>query len=64
MVAKDPYEGWGRRQESRQTAAPEIPKGTASIGLLSPKKQKIHERIFLRPGRLPGDPTVAFFLYD
>jgi hypothetical protein len=32
--------------------------------LLSPAKQKIHERIFLRPGRLPGDPTAAFFLYD
>ena len=49
---------------SERDILPEIPKGTASIGLLSPKKQKIHERIFLRPGRLPGDPTVAFFLYD
>jgi hypothetical protein len=49
---------------SERDILPEIPRGTASIGLLSPAKQKIHERIFLRPGRLPGDPTAAFFLYD
>ena len=43
---------------------PRIPAGRASIGLLSATNQEIHERIYLRSGRVAGDPTAAFFLYD
>ncbi|MEM7388183.1 MAG: hypothetical protein AAF514_24885, partial [Verrucomicrobiota bacterium] len=46
---------------------PKKPAGRASIGLLSAHRHQIHERLYLRPirgGRLPGDPTAAFFLYD
>lgn len=43
---------------------PQMPAGRASIGLLSATNHKIHERIYLRPGRVAGDPTAAFFLYD
>ena len=43
---------------------PQIPDQRASIGLLSATKNKIHERIYLRPNRAPGTPTAAFFLYD
>ncbi len=39
-------------------------RGWWSIGLLSATNHKIHERIYLRPGRVAGDPTAAFFLYE
>lgn len=43
---------------------PPVPEGRASVGLLSATRQKVHERIYLRPGRATGDPVAAFFLYD
>ena len=43
---------------------PKTPAAPATIGLLSPTKNKIHERLYLRSGRAPGTPTAAFFLYD
>ncbi len=41
-----------------------MPEGRASIGLLSASNHRIHERVYLRPGRTAGDPVAAFFLYD
>ncbi|MDG2385647.1 MAG: hypothetical protein P8N76_28515 [Pirellulaceae bacterium] len=43
---------------------PQMPTGRASVGLLSATNHKIHERIYLRPGQVAGNPIAAFFLYD
>ena len=43
---------------------PREPAGGASIGLLSPLKKKIPERIYLNPGLGADKPFAAFFLYE
>jgi hypothetical protein len=43
---------------------PSEPAGGASIGLLSPLKKKIPERIYLNPGLGADKPFAAFFLYE
>ena len=43
---------------------PREPVGGASIGLLSPLKKKIPERIYLNPGLGADKPFAAFFLYE
>ncbi len=43
---------------------PREPAGGASIGLLSPLKKKIPERLYLNPGLGADKPFAAFFLYE
>ena len=43
---------------------PRRPEGKASVGLLSPEKHKIPERLYLSSGRAAGEPFAAYFLHD
>jgi hypothetical protein len=43
---------------------PKVPEGKAAVGLLSSRKNKIPERLYLCPGRQSGKPFASFFLYD
>ncbi len=48
----------------KQGIAPQLPVSRASVGLLSPQKHKIPERLYLNSGRDPQKPFAAFFLFD
>lgn len=48
----------------RQGITPSVPRSRTSIGLLSPRKHRIPERIMLNRGREAGTPFAGFFLYD
>ena len=43
---------------------PKVPARTAAVGLLSPAKKKIPERIYLNPNCDSGSPFASFFLHD
>ena len=43
---------------------PRAPSGGAGVGMLSPGKRNIPERLYLSSSREPGAPFASFFLYD
>ncbi len=43
---------------------PRAPSGEASVGMLSPGKHNIPERLYLSSSREPGASFASFFLYD
>jgi len=43
---------------------PSCPEAKSSIGVLSPLKHKLPERLYLHPGRQSGKPFVSYFIYD
>ena len=49
---------------SERGIEPRVPGGKARIGLLSPTKNKIPERLYLESTRESGKPFASFFLHD
>ena len=60
LAAYDQRFAWFNRRGIR----PKIPAGKSAVGLISPLKRKIPERLYLSPGRASGKPFASFFVYD